>query len=75
MVQRNGLPVIPADRCRPFVRSHLFKSSPKSKSSPALIHFHINSFLMNGKGLCLMTMDMFTVRAPLGGKTLFKVRP
>lgn len=29
--------------------------------------------MMNGKGLCLMTMDMFTVRAPLGGKTLFKV--
>ena len=33
----------------------------------------ILSFMMNGKGLCLMTMDMFTVRAPLGGKTLFKV--
>merc|ERR1711936_842637 len=31
-----------------------------------------DSFMMNGKGLCLMTMDMFTVRAPLGGKTLFK---
>ena len=30
------------------------------------------SFKMNGKGLSLMTMDMFSARAPNGGKTLFK---
>ncbi len=29
-------------------------------------------FLMNGKALCLMTMDMFCQRVPLGGKMLFK---
>ena len=29
---------------------------------------------MNGKGLSMMTMEMFSVRAPNGGKTLFKVR-
>ena len=28
---------------------------------------------MNGKGLSMMTMDMFSVRAPNGGKALFKV--
>ena len=28
---------------------------------------------MNGKGISLMTMDMFSTRAPCGGKTLFKV--
>jgi len=29
-------------------------------------------FLMNGKALCLMTIDMFCQRVPLGGKTLYK---
>ncbi len=29
-------------------------------------------FLMNGKALCLMNMDMFCQRVPLGGKELFK---
>ena len=27
---------------------------------------------MNGRGLSLMTMDMFSSRVPCGGKTLFK---
>ena len=34
-----------------------------------IIIVFIHSFMMNGKGLCLMTMDMFSARAPLGGKT------
>ena len=29
-------------------------------------------FAMNGKGLCLMTLEMFTERVPLGGKLLYK---
>ena len=29
-------------------------------------------FLMNGKALCLMTMEMFCKRVPLGGKLLYK---
>jgi hypothetical protein len=29
-------------------------------------------FLMNGKALCLMSMEMFCQRVPLGGKLLFK---
>lgn len=29
-------------------------------------------FLMNGKALCLMTLDMFVQRVPLGGKLLYK---
>ena len=29
-------------------------------------------FLMNGKALCLMTMEMFCQRVPLGGKMLYK---
>ena len=27
---------------------------------------------MNGKGLCLMSLDMFAERVPLGGKLLYK---
>ncbi|PSN34703.1 hypothetical protein C0J52_19020 [Blattella germanica] len=29
-------------------------------------------FLMNGKALCLMSIDMFLGRVPLGGKLLYK---
>ena len=29
-------------------------------------------FLMNGKALCLMSMEMFCQRVPLGGKLLYK---
>jgi len=29
-------------------------------------------FPMNGKALCLMNVDMFLQRVPLGGKTLYK---
>jgi len=29
-------------------------------------------FLMNGKALCLMTIEMFCQRVPLGGKMLYK---
>ena len=29
-------------------------------------------FLMNGKALCLMSMEMFCKRVPLGGKMLYK---
>ena len=31
-----------------------------------------NRFLMNGKAVCLMSVSMFTSRAPLGGKLLYK---
>ena len=29
-------------------------------------------FSMNGKGLCLMSLEMFSERVPLGGKLLYK---
>ncbi|XP_034233917.1 transcription factor ETV7 [Thrips palmi] len=32
----------------------------------------VDRFLMNGKALCLMSMDMFLGRVPLGGKLLYK---
>lgn len=31
-----------------------------------------NKFEMNGKALCLMTMDMFVQRVPTGGKLLYR---
>ena len=33
---------------------------------------HTDRFLMNGKALCLMSMDMFLGRVPVGGKLLYK---
>ncbi|KAF8777240.1 transcription factor ETV7-like [Argiope bruennichi] len=33
---------------------------------------HLERFAMNGKALCLMSMDMFVSRVPLGGKLLYK---
>jgi len=38
----------------------------------SLPNVQADRFLMNGKALCLMTMDMFVQRVPLGGKMLFK---
>lgn len=32
----------------------------------------LDRFLMNGKALCLMTIEMFVSRVPLGGKLLYK---
>ena len=43
------------------------------KCEEMLIQMFIFSFKMNGKGLSLLTMEMFSARAPGGGKTLFKV--
>ena len=32
----------------------------------------IERFLMNGKAVCLMSVNMFTSRVPLGGKLLYR---
>ncbi|PNF37717.1 hypothetical protein B7P43_G11454, partial [Cryptotermes secundus] len=37
-----------------------------------LPHVPTDRFLMNGKALCLMSIDMFLGRVPLGGKLLYK---
>ena len=60
-VQTNGLPN-PNERLRFLVFCH-----DKIKK-----HFLLCSFKMNGRGLSLMTMEMFSSRVPCGGKTLFK---
>merc|ERR1711976_381628 len=39
---------------------------------PSLPAVQPDRFLMNGKALCLMTMEMFCQRVPLGGKMLYK---
>eukprot|EP00096_Caligus_rogercresseyi_P013301 TRINITY_DN5978_c0_g1_i1.p1 TRINITY_DN5978_c0_g1~~TRINITY_DN5978_c0_g1_i1.p1 ORF type:complete len:141 (+),score=44.11 TRINITY_DN5978_c0_g1_i1:365-787(+) len=41
-------------------------------SAHGLPSIEADRFLMNGKALCLMTMDMFCQRVPLGGKMLYK---
>ena len=32
----------------------------------------VDRFLMNGKAVCLMSVNMFTARVPLGGKMLYR---
>ena len=61
-VRRNGLPFVSIERWTLFNLSFV------------IAYFSQFSFKMNGKGLSLMTMDMFSARAPNGGKTLFKVQ-
>lgn len=43
-----------------------------SRSRQSTYIFRSDRFLMNGKALCLMSLQMFTFRVPLGGKLLFK---
>ena len=35
-------------------------------------HHGVSRFLMNGKAVCLMSVQMFTARVPLGGKLLYR---
>ena len=32
----------------------------------------VDRFLMNGKAVCLMSVNMFTARVPIGGKMLYR---
>ena len=32
----------------------------------------VDRFLMNGKAVCLMSVNMFTTRVPIGGKMLYR---
>ena len=60
-IRRNGLPIVLIER---LTFLNFFARNTH------LSHF---SFKINGKGLNLMTMDMFSAMAPNGGTTLFKV--
>ena len=41
-------------------------------SSHSLPSPELERFLMNGKAVCLMSVNMFSTRVPLGGKLLYR---
>nr|XP_014280709.1 transcription factor ETV7-like [Halyomorpha halys] len=43
-----------------------------TESQHHLPSIRLDRFFMNGKALCLMTMEMFLDRVPIGGKLLYK---
>lgn len=64
-------PVLPIDP-RQWDREDVAKWVQFVCTTHRLPSVELDRFLMNGKALCLMTMDMFVNRVPLGGKLLYK---
>ncbi|XP_049942222.1 transcription factor ETV7 [Schistocerca serialis cubense] len=62
---------LPADP-RSWSREHVSLWLQQMQAQHGLPHVAADRFLMNGKALCLMTVDMFLGRVPLGGKLLYK---
>ena len=55
------------------MRDIVLRQLDRIQQNALVLKCRLLSFKMNGKGISLMTMDMFSTRAPCGGKTLFKV--
>ncbi|XP_053676038.1 ETS homologous factor [Anopheles nili] len=66
----DGLPIDPRDWTRANVWTWLIKlaQSEGLDISPELAQ----KFPMNGKALCLMSLDMYLSRVPIGGKMLYR---
>ncbi|XP_035225655.1 ets DNA-binding protein pokkuri-like isoform X2 [Stegodyphus dumicola] len=64
-------PHLPSDP-RQWSREDVAKWIQYVTTTHRLPTVQLDRFLMNGKALCLMTMDMFVSRVPLGGKLLYK---
>ncbi|XP_047098130.1 transcription factor ETV7, partial [Schistocerca piceifrons] len=64
-------PFLPKDP-RSWSREHVSLWLQQMQAQHGLPHVAADRFLMNGKALCLMTVDMFLGRVPLGGKLLYK---
>lgn len=66
----DGLPVDP----REWTRSHVWmwlNNLAQSEGLPLTTEL-AQKFPMNGKALCLMSLDMYLSRVPVGGKMLYK---
>lgn len=66
----DGLPVDP----REWTRSHVWmwlNNLALSEGLPLTTEL-AQKFPMNGKALCLMSLDMYLSRVPVGGKMLYK---
>ncbi|XP_022255334.1 protein C-ets-1-like [Limulus polyphemus] len=64
-------PPLPRDP-RQWTRDHVASWLKHMSSCHRLPSVKLERFLMNGKALCLMNMEMFVQRVPLGGKLLYK---
>ncbi|XP_062550928.1 ETS homologous factor [Armigeres subalbatus] len=66
----DNLPIDPRDWTRANVWTWLINlaQSEGLDISPELAH----KFPMNGKALCLMSLDMYLSRVPVGGKMLYR---
>ncbi|XP_013790633.1 uncharacterized protein LOC106474485 [Limulus polyphemus] len=64
-------PVLPKDP-RHWTREHVALWLQYMTSRHRLPAVQLDRFLMNGKALCLMNIEMFVRRVPLGGKLLYK---
>lgn len=66
----DGLPIDPRDWTRANVWTWLINlaQSEGLDISPELAQ----KFPMNGKALCLMSLDMYLSRVPVGGKMLYR---
>lgn len=66
----DGLPIDPRDWSRADVWKWLINMaiSEGLEATPDLAQ----KFPMNGKALCLMTLDMYLSRVPVGGKMLYR---
>ncbi|XP_076372157.1 ets DNA-binding protein pokkuri-like isoform X2 [Tachypleus tridentatus] len=57
---------------RHWTREHVALWLQHMTSRHRLPAVQLDRFLMNGKALCLMNIEMFVRRVPLGGKLLYK---
>lgn len=69
--RNNKEPNLPADP-RQWSREDVARWIQYITTTHHLPTVHLDRFLMNGKALCLMSIDMFVNRVPLGGKLLYK---
>ncbi|XP_042905919.1 protein C-ets-1 [Parasteatoda tepidariorum] len=64
-------PNLPSDP-RQWSREDVARWIESVISTHQLPKVQLERFLMNGKALCLMSIEMFVSRVPLGGKLLYK---
>ncbi|XP_076325627.1 protein C-ets-1-like [Tachypleus tridentatus] len=57
---------------RQWTREHVASWLQHVITRHQLPSVQLDRFLMNGKALCLMSIEMFVHRVPLGGKLLYK---
>lgn len=67
----NKEPTLPKDP-RQWSRDDVARWVQHVSAVHQLPSVQLDRFLMNGKALCLMTIEMFVSRVPLGGKLLYK---